>query len=184
MAIFLTHYLGFPLGSKLDGVVSGLIKKRRKAAERARVEAATTLDGLSSSSFLLAGRVPRISYEGNWESEAVGLRTILAVGPLTLAAQCLHSEEGTVHTRVQLFATGPAGSTLDYSQIVGASAKAGVFSLEPTTPTQIERLDSSDTESANASVTFVYRDSVRTISIPLGIFAASASAISARSRPA
>ena len=34
MAIFLTHYLGFPLGSKLDGVVSGVIKKRRKAAER------------------------------------------------------------------------------------------------------------------------------------------------------
>jgi 4-carboxymuconolactone decarboxylase len=32
MAIFLTHYLGFPLGSKLDGVVSKVIKKRRKAA--------------------------------------------------------------------------------------------------------------------------------------------------------
>ena len=34
MAIFLTHYLGFPLGSKLDGVVSSVIKKRRKAAQR------------------------------------------------------------------------------------------------------------------------------------------------------
>ena len=34
MAIFLTHYLGFPLGSKLDGVVSSVIKKRRKAAEK------------------------------------------------------------------------------------------------------------------------------------------------------
>ncbi|RDH78790.1 carboxymuconolactone decarboxylase family protein [Mycolicibacterium moriokaense] len=34
MAIFLTHYLGFPLGSKLDGVVSTVIKKRRKAAEK------------------------------------------------------------------------------------------------------------------------------------------------------
>ena len=34
MAIFLTHYLGFPLGSKLDGVVSSVIKKRKKAAER------------------------------------------------------------------------------------------------------------------------------------------------------
>jgi 4-carboxymuconolactone decarboxylase len=33
MAIFLTHYLGFPLGSKLDGVVSTVIKKRRKAAK-------------------------------------------------------------------------------------------------------------------------------------------------------
>ena len=33
MSIFLTHYLGFPLGSKLDGVVSTGIKKRRKAAK-------------------------------------------------------------------------------------------------------------------------------------------------------
>ncbi|AEV73005.1 uncharacterized protein, gamma-carboxymuconolactone decarboxylase subunit like protein [Mycolicibacterium rhodesiae NBB3] len=38
MAIFLTHYLGFPLGSKLDGVVSAVIKKRRKAAERGEGE--------------------------------------------------------------------------------------------------------------------------------------------------
>lgn len=34
MAIFLTHYLGFPLGSKLDGVVSKVIKQRKKAAEK------------------------------------------------------------------------------------------------------------------------------------------------------
>ncbi len=32
MAIFLTHYLGFPLGSKLDGVVTKVAGKRRKAA--------------------------------------------------------------------------------------------------------------------------------------------------------
>ncbi len=38
MAIFLTHYLGFPLGSKLDGVVSSVIKKRKKAAERGQGE--------------------------------------------------------------------------------------------------------------------------------------------------
>jgi 4-carboxymuconolactone decarboxylase len=38
MAIFLTHYLGFPLGSKLDGVVSTVIKKRRKAAEKGEGE--------------------------------------------------------------------------------------------------------------------------------------------------
>ena len=38
MAVFLTHYLGFPLGSKLDGVVSTVIKKRRKAAERGESE--------------------------------------------------------------------------------------------------------------------------------------------------
>ena len=34
MAIFLTHYLGFPLGSKLDGVVTKVAGKRRKEAER------------------------------------------------------------------------------------------------------------------------------------------------------
>lgn len=34
MAIFLTHYLGFPLGSKLDGVVTKVAKQRKKAAER------------------------------------------------------------------------------------------------------------------------------------------------------
>lgn len=45
MAIFLTHYLGFPLGSKLDGVVSKVAGKRRKAGsgeedKRANVDAA------------------------------------------------------------------------------------------------------------------------------------------------
>ena len=34
MAVFLTHYLGFPLGSKLDGVVSKVAKQRKKAAEK------------------------------------------------------------------------------------------------------------------------------------------------------
>ncbi|MCH9642709.1 MAG: carboxymuconolactone decarboxylase family protein [Actinomycetia bacterium] len=34
MAIFLTHYLGFPLGSKLDGVVTKVAAKRRKAAQK------------------------------------------------------------------------------------------------------------------------------------------------------
>ena len=33
MAIFLTHYLGFPLGSELDGVVK-VVAKRKKAAEK------------------------------------------------------------------------------------------------------------------------------------------------------
>lgn len=35
MAIFLTHYLGFPLGSKLDGVVTKVAGKRRKATREA-----------------------------------------------------------------------------------------------------------------------------------------------------
>jgi 4-carboxymuconolactone decarboxylase len=34
MAIFLTHYLGFPLGSKLDGAVTKVINNRKKAAEK------------------------------------------------------------------------------------------------------------------------------------------------------
>ena len=34
MAIFLTHYLGFPLGSKLDGAVTKVLAKRKKAAEK------------------------------------------------------------------------------------------------------------------------------------------------------
>jgi 4-carboxymuconolactone decarboxylase len=33
MAIFLTHYVGFPLGSKLDGAVKRVVAKRKKAAE-------------------------------------------------------------------------------------------------------------------------------------------------------
>jgi 4-carboxymuconolactone decarboxylase len=34
MAIFLTHYLGFPLGSKLDGVVTKVAGKRKKDAQK------------------------------------------------------------------------------------------------------------------------------------------------------
>ena len=33
MAIFLTHYVGFPLGSKLDGAIKRVAAKRKKAAE-------------------------------------------------------------------------------------------------------------------------------------------------------
>lgn len=38
MAVFLTQYLGFPLGSKFDGAVSKVVKKRRKADERGEAE--------------------------------------------------------------------------------------------------------------------------------------------------
>ncbi|MGJ6122049.1 4-carboxymuconolactone decarboxylase [Mycolicibacterium fluoranthenivorans] len=34
VSVFLTHYLGFPLGSKLDGAVSKVVRQRKKAAER------------------------------------------------------------------------------------------------------------------------------------------------------
>ncbi|WP_326545115.1 carboxymuconolactone decarboxylase family protein [Mycolicibacterium sp. ND9-15] len=46
MAIFLTHYLGFPLGSKLDGVVSKVIKNRQKGRgedKKANVNAAVKM---------------------------------------------------------------------------------------------------------------------------------------------
>jgi 4-carboxymuconolactone decarboxylase len=38
MAIFLTHYLGFPLGSKLDGVVTKVAGQRRKAEKSGQGE--------------------------------------------------------------------------------------------------------------------------------------------------
>ncbi|TGD84120.1 carboxymuconolactone decarboxylase family protein [Mycolicibacterium sp. CH28] len=38
MAIFLTHYLGFPLGSKFDGAVGRVVAKRKKAAEKGQGE--------------------------------------------------------------------------------------------------------------------------------------------------
>ncbi|MQY28767.1 carboxymuconolactone decarboxylase family protein [Nocardia aurantia] len=38
MAIFLTHYLGFPLGSVLNGVVERVVAKRQKAAEAGQAE--------------------------------------------------------------------------------------------------------------------------------------------------
>jgi 4-carboxymuconolactone decarboxylase len=33
MAVFLTHYVGFPLGSGLNGVLGRVVAKRKKAAE-------------------------------------------------------------------------------------------------------------------------------------------------------
>ena len=38
MAVFLTHYLGFPLGSGFNGVIGRVAAKRRKAAERGTAE--------------------------------------------------------------------------------------------------------------------------------------------------
>ena len=38
IAVFLTQYLGFPLGSKFDGAVSKVVRKRKKAAERGEGE--------------------------------------------------------------------------------------------------------------------------------------------------
>jgi 4-carboxymuconolactone decarboxylase len=46
MAIFLTHYLGFPLGSKLDGVITKVTKQRRKQQgedKKANVNAAVQM---------------------------------------------------------------------------------------------------------------------------------------------
>jgi 4-carboxymuconolactone decarboxylase len=38
VAVFLTHYLGFPLGSKLDGAISKVARNRKKAAEKGETE--------------------------------------------------------------------------------------------------------------------------------------------------
>jgi len=46
MAIFLTHYLGFPLGSKLDGVITKVTKQRKKQQgedKKANVNAALNM---------------------------------------------------------------------------------------------------------------------------------------------
>jgi 4-carboxymuconolactone decarboxylase len=55
MAIFLTHYVGFPLGSGLNGVVGRVVGKRKKAAEKgqgndkkANVEAAVRMHSTGS----------------------------------------------------------------------------------------------------------------------------------------
>ena len=34
IAIFVTHYVGFPLGSKVDGAFKRVVAKRKKAEER------------------------------------------------------------------------------------------------------------------------------------------------------
>lgn len=38
VSVFLTHYLGFPLGSKLDGAVGKVVRNRKKAAEKGAEE--------------------------------------------------------------------------------------------------------------------------------------------------
>ena len=38
MALFLTHYLGFPLGSTFNGAVSAVVAKRKKAAAKGDAE--------------------------------------------------------------------------------------------------------------------------------------------------
>jgi 4-carboxymuconolactone decarboxylase len=46
VSVFLTHYLGFPLGSKLDGAVSKVVRNRKKgtgADKKANVDAAVKM---------------------------------------------------------------------------------------------------------------------------------------------
>ena len=56
MAVFLTHYLGFPLGSALNGAVSTVVARRKKAAakgaeedKKANVNAALKMNAGNSS---------------------------------------------------------------------------------------------------------------------------------------
>lgn len=46
VSVFLTHYLGFPLGSKLDGALSKVVRNRKKGAgadKKANVDAAVKM---------------------------------------------------------------------------------------------------------------------------------------------
>ncbi|HKZ12298.1 MAG TPA: hypothetical protein VJL81_00490 [Solirubrobacterales bacterium] len=139
----------------------------------ARAGDAATLDGLGPAAFVPAADLQSISYEAHWESELSGpQRTLLALGPMNLSAVCFDSELGGTHTYLQLLATGPAGSSIDYSLVIGSSAKVGNVLLEPAAPTEVQKIFSENPGSINASMTLVYRDSSRTISIPLAIFVA------------
>jgi hypothetical protein len=134
---------------------------------------ATTLDGLGPSAFVPSANVRPIAYEAHWESEPAGARrTLLELGPMNLSAVCFDSEQGGTHTYLELIATGPAGSSIDYSLMYGSVLEVGNVLLEPAAPAHVERVNSENPGSTTASTTLVYRDSSRTISIPLGIFAA------------
>jgi hypothetical protein len=153
---------------------AGTADHATSADSATRAGDATTLDGLGPASFLPAGRVPRVSYEGHAEGEPIARRPILTVGPLELSAECVPSQEGGAKNLLQIVATAPSGSTMDYGETIGATANAGVYSLEPS-PTVVDRLVSTEAESISAFVNFVYRDPARTVSIPLSIFIAGAS---------
>jgi hypothetical protein len=133
---------------------------------------AATLDGAAASAFLAAGRVPHINYETHWETEPIAVRPILAFGPLTLSAFCVESQEGPpARTLMELEATGPTGSTIDFSRVTRTTTKVGVVGLEPANATLIaEPFTSTDTEALHISMMLVYRDAARTISIPLSLF--------------
>ena len=44
MAVFLTHYLGFPLGSALNGAVDSVVAKRKKAAAKGADKAKASVE--------------------------------------------------------------------------------------------------------------------------------------------
>ena len=48
MSIFLTHYVGFPLGSKLDGAIQRVVAKRKKAEEKGAARTARTTSTMLS----------------------------------------------------------------------------------------------------------------------------------------
>jgi 4-carboxymuconolactone decarboxylase len=54
MSIFLTHYVGFPLGSKLDGSIHRVAAKRKKAAEGGA--ARDSKDNVNDAVQMYAGR--------------------------------------------------------------------------------------------------------------------------------
>jgi hypothetical protein len=139
------------------------------ADSAARAGDATMLDGEPSSAFARVGLVHRLSYEVHWNVEPGVTRAILIAGPLAIYAYCNESEEGGAQTIFLISASGPAGSTIDYSQQVDGNVKAGVYTLG-STPTVVQRYVSLTGESLSSFATLVYRDPARTISVPLSMF--------------
>ncbi|MBS1676424.1 MAG: hypothetical protein JST08_03475, partial [Actinobacteria bacterium] len=135
---------------------------------------ASTLESTPASAFALRSNLQRIAYETHWETDGGAPRTIFAAGPLTLTAVCFSAQLGGTHTYLELRATGPAGSSVDYSLAVGGgSVKVGNTELEPGAPSRVaETIYSGDPNPTRAAVLLVYRDATRTFSIPLGVFAA------------
>ena len=133
---------------------------------------ATTLDGKGASAFVLTSHLQRIFYETDWSVEPPIRRPVLSAGPLSLEAECHTSEEVHGHTVFDLLGTGPAGSTIDYSQTIGESSKVGVVPLEPSSTTSIDGF-TSESSPLRVFLTLIYRDSVRTISMPLSVYVGS-----------
>ena len=56
IAIFVTHYVGFPLGSKVDGAFKRVVAKRKKAEEKGAGRARTGKDNVNDAVQMHVGK--------------------------------------------------------------------------------------------------------------------------------